>query len=97
MPRIEKRMIKVLKGIAKYLDVSLGELIEDSVLHAFEGEGACAFGSKTLEVIRQLKTAYGTDYDAHAVTGSWMRRTGNALHQQQAESDCALEYDACRE
>ena len=36
--RIEKRMLKVLKGLAEYLDVSLGDLIEGIVLHAFEGK-----------------------------------------------------------
>jgi hypothetical protein len=64
--RIEKRMVKVLKATAEYLDISLGELLEDIVLHEFEGEGACAFGPKTLEVIAQLKEAYGMDYDVHA-------------------------------
>ena len=35
--RIERRMLKVLKGLAEYHEVSLGELLEDIVLHAFEG------------------------------------------------------------
>jgi hypothetical protein len=50
-------MLKVLKGLAEYLDLSLGELIEGIVLHAFEGE--VAFGEPTKEVIDQLSTVYG--------------------------------------
>ena len=35
--RIETRMLKVLKALAEYLDMSLGDLIEGIVLHAFDG------------------------------------------------------------
>ena len=34
--RMEKRMVKVLKALAEYLDISLGDLLEGIVLHAFE-------------------------------------------------------------
>jgi hypothetical protein len=64
--RMEKRMLKVLKAIAEYNDQTLGELLEEIVLHAFEGGGASAFGPKTLERIAKLKEVYGMDYDAHA-------------------------------
>jgi len=64
--RMEKRMVKVLKGTAEYLDISLGELLEDIVLHAFEGPGACAFTSATLAKVAELKHVYGMDYDVHA-------------------------------
>lgn len=64
--RMEKRMLKVLKAMAEYHDKSLGELLEDIVLHAFEGEGACAFGPESLKRIAQLKEVYGMDYDTHA-------------------------------
>jgi hypothetical protein len=50
-------MLKVLKGLAEYLDLSLGELVEGIVLHAFEGK--VAFGEPTKEVIEQLSTVYG--------------------------------------
>ncbi len=63
--RMEKRMVKVLKAIAEHGDRSLGELLEDIVLHEFEGEGACAFGPKTLEIIKGFKKLYGMDYDVH--------------------------------
>jgi hypothetical protein len=60
--RIEKRMLKVLKGLAEHLDMSLGDLLEGVVLHAFEGKAA--FGADTQKVIAQLKTVYGMDYGA---------------------------------
>jgi hypothetical protein len=64
--RIEKRMLKVLKGLAEYLDVSLGDLIEGVVLHAFEGKAP--FGEATRGQIEKLKSVYGlelTAADAH--------------------------------
>jgi len=62
--RIEKRMLKVLKALAEYLDMTLGDLIEGIVLHAFEGKAP--FGSESLAKIDQLKTVYGLDLDASA-------------------------------
>lgn len=64
--RMEKRMVKVLKAVAEYYDISLGELLEDIVLHSFEGEGACAFGPESLQRIQDLKRVYGMRYDVHA-------------------------------
>jgi len=60
--RIEKRMLKVLKGLAEHLDMSLGDLLEGIVLHAFEGKSA--FGAATLEQIDLLKRVYGLDLTA---------------------------------
>src|SRR5215813_6018693 len=57
--RMEKRMLKVLKAIAEYSDQSLGEQVEEIVLHAFEG--ACAFGPETIKRIAKLKEVYGMD------------------------------------
>ncbi len=62
--RIEKRLIKVLKGLAEYLDMTLGDLLEGIVLHAFEGRSA--FGPQTLEKIAQLRDVYGVDFGADA-------------------------------
>jgi len=64
--RLEKRMLKVLKAAAEYNDQSLGELLEDIILHAFEGEGASAFGPQGVQRIKELKKVYGMDYDVHA-------------------------------
>lgn len=60
--RIEQRMLKVLKGLAEYLDMSLGDLLEGIVLHAFEGKAP--FGEESLEVIAGLKKIYGLDLDS---------------------------------
>lgn len=62
--RIEKRMLKVLKALAEYLDISLGDLIEGIVLHAFEGKSA--FNQELLQRIETLKQVYDMDYDASA-------------------------------
>lgn len=72
--RIEKRMLKVLKALAEYNDQSLGELVEEIVLHAFEGEGVCAFGPEAVQRIKELKKIYGMDYDVHACYG-FMEKT----------------------
>jgi hypothetical protein len=60
--RLEKRMLKVLKGLAEYLDMSLGDLIEGIVLHAFEGKAP--FGEATRAQIDKLKSVYGFDLTA---------------------------------
>ena len=60
--RIEKRMVKVLKALAEYHDISLGDLLEGIVLHAFEGKAP--FGDKSLAVIADLKRVYGLDLEA---------------------------------
>jgi hypothetical protein len=64
--RIEKRMLKVLKAVAELKDMSLGDLLEGIVLHAFEGK--TPFSSQTLQEIEQLKSIYGmtlTASDSH--------------------------------
>jgi len=66
--RIEKRMLKVLKALAEHLDLSLGELLECMVLHAFDGKAV--FGEVTLAKIEKLKSVYDLDLnsaDAHAL------------------------------
>lgn len=55
--RLEKRMLKVLKAIAELKDISLGDLIEGIVLHAFEGKAP--FAPETLREIEQFRTIYG--------------------------------------
>jgi hypothetical protein len=62
--RIEKRILKVLKATAELHEMSLGDLLEGVVLHAFEGK--CAFSSATLKQIGELKRVYGLDLDAAA-------------------------------
>jgi len=60
--RLEKRLVKVLKGTAEYLDLSLGDLLEGIVLHAFEGK--TPFEPATQEKIEQLRGVYGLDLSA---------------------------------
>lgn len=60
--RIERRLLKVLKGLAEFHDIALGELVEGVMLHVFEGKAP--FGPETLAVIAQLKAVYGFDLDA---------------------------------
>lgn len=55
--RMEKRLLKVLKAVAELKDMSLGDLLEGIVLHAFEGKSA--FSSQTLKEIEQFKSIYG--------------------------------------
>ena len=55
--RIEKRMLKVLKAVAEQKDMSLGDLIEGLVLHAFEGKAP--FSQQTIKEIEQFKILYG--------------------------------------
>lgn len=62
--RMEKNLVKVLKALAEYYDVSLGDLLEGIVLHAFERKHP--FGEETLKRIAQLKEVYGMAYDASA-------------------------------
>jgi hypothetical protein len=62
--RMEKRLLKVLKGLAELLDMSLGDLLEGIVLHAFEGRAP--FSPETLGRIAELKRIYGLDLGASA-------------------------------
>lgn len=71
--RMEKRMVKVLKGLAEFNGVTLGQLLEKIVLHSFEpmpgeeGEWAASpHGKKALSAITDLKRIYGMDFDTHA-------------------------------
>ncbi len=62
--RMEKRLVKVLKGLAEYHDISLGDLLEGIVLHAFENK--TPFSEDSLQRIAQLKEVYGMHYGASA-------------------------------
>ena len=67
--RLEKRLLKVLKGLAEHLEISVAELVEAMALHAFEGKPP--FSEETRGKIAQLKAVYDLDLtasDAHHVT-----------------------------
>ncbi len=66
--RMEKRTLQVLKALAESLDMTLGDLLEGIVLHAFEGKAP--FRPATLAKIETLKKVYGLDLgakDSHAL------------------------------
>ena len=62
--RMEKRLIKVLKALSEYLDISLGDLLEGIVLHAFDGKAP--FSEETRKRIGELKGVYGLNLDSRA-------------------------------
>jgi hypothetical protein len=64
--RMEKTLVKVLKGLAEYLDLSFGDLLEGMALHALEGKAP--FSKETLAHVGRFKTVYGlslTAKDSH--------------------------------
>jgi hypothetical protein len=64
--RMEKSLVKVLRGLADYLDLSLGDLLEGITLHALEGKAP--FSQETLGHIKRFKTVHGlkiTAKDSH--------------------------------
>ena len=64
--RLEKRMLKVLKALADSLDITLGDLLEGIVLHAFEGKAP--FSAPTRQKVTELRNVFGltlTAADAH--------------------------------
>ena len=62
--RMEKRLLKVLKALAEYHDLTLGDLLEGIVLHAFDGK--CPFEAANLRRIKDLKKFYGLDLESSA-------------------------------
>jgi hypothetical protein len=62
--RMEKRILKVLKAFAEYKDMTLGDLLEGIVLHAFDGKAP--FSPDSLRRIADLKKFYGLDLDSSA-------------------------------
>jgi hypothetical protein len=62
--RVEKRLLKVLKAFAEYHDITLGDLLEGIVLHAFDGKAP--FSPASLERIQELKKFYGLELNSSA-------------------------------
>jgi hypothetical protein len=61
---MERRLLKVLKALAEYKNMTLGDLLEGIVLHAFEGKAP--FSAATRRKIAELKDIYELDLDARA-------------------------------
>ena len=71
--RLEKRLAAVLTDLARETNRSVGEVLEETLLHSFEpvpGQEGQAVASPhthaTLKRIAELKKAHGLDYDTHA-------------------------------
>jgi hypothetical protein len=62
--RMEKRILKVLKAFAELRDMTLGDLLEGIVLHAFDGKAP--FSAESLQRIKELKKFYGLELDSRA-------------------------------
>jgi len=62
--RMERRLLKVLKALAEYKNMTLGDLLEGIVLHAFEGKSP--FTADTQRKIAELKKIYSLELDAKA-------------------------------
>lgn len=60
--RLESSLLKVLKGLAEYCNISLGDLLEGIILHAFEGKAP--FSDETVAAIENLKKVYRCDLTA---------------------------------
>jgi hypothetical protein len=78
--RMEKRLLKVLKALADSLDLTLGDLLEGIVLHAFEGKAP--FSPPTRARIADLKKVFGltlTAADAHRLKEKPGARTARSL------------------
>lgn len=60
--RLEKSILRVLRALAALHDLSLGDLLEGIVLHAFEGKPA--FGPEGLARIAEIKKLSGLRFDA---------------------------------
>jgi hypothetical protein len=62
--RMERRVLKVLKALAEYKNMTLGDLLEGIVLHAFDGK--LPFSAETLRKVAELKGIFELDLDAGA-------------------------------
>ena len=78
--RMEKRLLKVLRAFADYHDLTLGDLLEGIVLHAFDGK--CPFGEASLQRIEELKRFYNLDLDSGASHRLVDREMGNHRKKQ---------------
>lgn len=78
---MEKRLLKVLRAFADYHDLTLGDLLEGIVLHAFEGK--YPFSESSLQRIKELKRFYGLDLDSAASHRMVEQETG---HQNEPRS-----------
>jgi hypothetical protein len=81
--RMEKRLLKVMRAFADYHDLTLGDLLEGIVLHAFDGK--CPFQRESLERIQELKKFYGLDLDSTASHRLIEAGVGNSHEDKETE------------
>ena len=60
--RIESRILKVLKALTEYHDISLGDLLEGICLHVFECK--TPFSDESLKTIADIKKVYRLELTA---------------------------------
>ena len=82
--RIEKRILKVLKAFAEYHDITLGDLLEGIVLHAFDGK--TPFSPASIERIQELKKFYELDLDSSA-SHKLKEMKGKAARKRSSDKD----------
>jgi hypothetical protein len=93
--RMEKRILKVLKAFAEYHDMTLGDVLEGIVLHAFDGK--TPFSPASLARIRELKKFYELDLDSGASHHLVEGRGGTASAKKPAEKKPAEKKTAGKE
>jgi catechol 2,3-dioxygenase-like lactoylglutathione lyase family enzyme len=68
--RIEKRLAALIEDVARHKDMTLGEMLEETLLHSMEqvpAEGvASPHTAHTHAYIQELRKKHGLDYDTHA-------------------------------
>ncbi|HVY71416.1 MAG TPA: bleomycin resistance family protein [Verrucomicrobiae bacterium] len=67
--RVEKRLAAVMEDIARHKKMTVGEMLEETLLHTFErmpGDSVASPHTRaTLAYIQELKKKHGLDYDCH--------------------------------
>jgi uncharacterized glyoxalase superfamily protein PhnB len=68
--RIEKKLAGLLADLARHKNMTVGETLEETLLHTFEklptGGVASPHTERTLAHIQELKLRHGIQYDTHA-------------------------------
>lgn len=61
--RIEKKILKILKGMAEYREIGTNEMLELILMHAFENRPC--FTDEGYRAIQDFKRIYGMVYNVH--------------------------------
>ena len=68
--RIERRLAALARDLARHKNMTVGEMLEETLLHTLEklpgGGVASPHTEKTLSHIHELKKKHGIEYDCHA-------------------------------